>query len=407
MSISSKVFKRIKYLFFLIILYIYIYNPPFIFFPVSPKFALYLFFIPILLNEKFYKYLVAIKYYIILILVVIFFSFLREINNPQGFVFFIPNLMLIFEIFIIPIGIIMFYNDLKRDDLILETIKLASIAGLITFMLILNSSLSDFVRYNLLKNDEFTESLAHRTFGISESLTFSYGLIQGLMVPLVLFYSKKNINVLYTLPLFFISVLFNARIGFVPILLGLIFYFILNFKVKQVLFLFFGFLAGYLLLFQTKLFEEQKQTIEWGLDFFTQLSDFSSGQRTTGGNTFDTLFGDMLVLPENSWEWLFGTGRNIFVNAFGESSDVGYIIQLAYGGVFYISIFGFILYNLYEFSKVKNSEEKYLGVLCIVIMLIANVKGNFFTTVGIFRLMVLMIFWFYFKNRFKKNPDHE
>ncbi|WP_316802140.1 hypothetical protein [Pedobacter nototheniae] len=388
------------------LLYIYIYNPPFIFFPVSPKFALYLFFIPILLNEKFYKYVIAVKYYIALILFVIFFSFLREINNPQGFVFFVPNLMLVFEIFIIPIGIIMFYNSLKREDLILDVIKVATVAGLITLTLILNSSLSDFVRYSLLKNDEFTESLANRTFGVSESLTFSYGLIQGLMVPFVLFYSKKNAKILYTLPLFFISVLFNARIGFLPILLGLILYFILNFKVKQILFLFFGGLVGYLLLFQTKLFEEQKQTIEWGLDFFTQLSDFSSGQRTTGGNTFDTLFGDMLVLPENGWEWLFGTGRNIFVNVFGESSDVGYIIQLAYGGIMYISIFGFILYNLFKFSKVKNSGEKYLGFLCIAIMLIANIKGNFFTTVGIFRLMVLVIFWFYFNNRFKKNPNH-
>ncbi|WP_286777300.1 hypothetical protein [Sphingobacterium sp. UBA2074] len=379
---------------FLCLLYIFMYNPPFAFLPVSPKYLLYILFIPILLKKQFYTFASKLKSYFFLLIFLILFSFFREINSHSGFILFYINLGLLFEIFIIPIGLIMFYNTLNRGKLFSDIIKVGVFSSLITLFLILNPTVGDFVRYNLLKSDEFTEAVSHRSFGIAESLTYSYGLIQGLLFSLALFYSGRNKKMLFVLPLFFISVLFNARIGFLPILIGGGIYFFVNFRSKQTLFTLLGLLSFYIIIFETTLFIKQKETIQWGLDFFNQLSDFSTGSKSDGGNTFDTLFGSMLVLPDTEFEWLFGTSQYIFGRSYGNSSDVGYILQLYYGGGIYLFSILMIVWQLYKISKSHNyiGVFKYLPFLFASIMLIANIKGNFFSTVGIFRLIVFLCF---------------
>lgn len=384
------------------------YNPPFSILPLSPKFALYLSFIPLFFNTQFYKYFSKIKGFFSCIVLLILYSFFRELAHIGGFDFFYPNLFFLFEIFLLPLGIIIIYNKISKDDLIVDIIKVAFIAGIFSILMITIPALSEYVRYSLLKEDEFTEAVAHRTFGLSESLTFSYGLIQGLMVPLVLFYSKSNKKLLYTIPVFIICVLFNARIGFVPVIIGALVYMYYNFNMKQFFIIILSLFGGYFLLFQSDLFLKQKETIEWGLDFFVQLIDFTSGNTKTEDNTFDTLFGSMLVLPSDELSWIFGTGENIFGKFHGKTSDVGYIIQLTFGGIVYLALIFALMFFLVKLFSKFSDDEKRIGLIIILTLLIINIKGNVFSTVGIFRLSVLILFWFYFKNTFNNNKlKHE
>lgn len=384
------------------------YNPPFSILPLSPKFALYLFFVPLFFNTQFYKYFSKIKGFFACIFLLILYSFFRELAHIGGFDFFYFNFYLLFEIFLVPLGIVLYYNKAETNDLVEDVIKVAFIAGVISIVMITIPSLSDYVRYNLLREDEFTEAVAHRTFGMSESLTFSYGLIQGLMVPLVLFYSKNNKKLLYTIPVFIICVLFNARIGFVPVIIGSLVYMYYNFNMKQFFIIILSLFGGYFLLFQSDLFLKQKETIEWGLDFFVQLTDFTSGNTKNEENTFDTLFGSMLVLPSDELGWIFGTGENIFGKFYGKTSDVGYIIQLTFGGILYlVLLFASMFFLVKLFSKYSDNEKR-IGLIIILTLLIVNIKGNVFSTVGFFRLSILILFWFYFKNTFNnKKLKHE
>lgn len=406
-KIEYKFINRIMYVLFLFFLYIYIFNPPLSFLPLSPKFGLYILFSPILVTKSFYNYVYKFRFFLFCLLALILYSFFRDLPSVSGFVFFPINLLLLFEVFLIPIGFLMCYKFLNRNDLVIEIINVASFSALITLILILQPNLGDFVRYSLLKNDEFTEAVSHRAFGIAESLTYSYGLIQGLMFAMVLLYSNKNRKLLFTLPLFFISVLFNARIGFLPLLLGSFIYFVVNFKIQRILLTTFGLIICYFVIFETNVFVKQKETIQWGLDFFTQISDFSSGKKTESDNTFSTLFGNMLILPHSELEWLIGTGENIFGKKFGKSSDIGYIIQLTYGGLIYLFIIFMLVFELYKIGvqKFYIRKSKYLLFLLVIVMMIANIKGNFFTTVGIFRIVVLIFFWINSSNKQTKSYE--
>lgn len=400
--------KLLKNILFFVVLYVFMYNPPFSILPLSPKFALYLFFVPLFFNTQFYKYFSKIKGFFGCIVLLILYSFFRELVHIGGFDFFYPNFYFLFEIFLVPLGIVLYYNKAETNDLVEDVIKVAFIAGVISIVMITIPALSDYVRYNLLKEDEFTEAVAHRTFGLSESLTFSYGLIQGLMVPLVLFYSKSNKKLLYTIPVFIICVLFNARIGFVPVIIGALVYMYYNFNMKQFFVLILSLFVGYFLLFQSDLFLKQKETIEWGLDFFVQISDFTSGNTKAEDNTFDTLFGSMLVLPSDELSWIFGTGENIFGKFHGKTSDVGYIIQLTFGGIIYLALIFALMFFLVKLFSKFSDDEKRIGLIIILTLLIVNIKGNVFSTVGVFRLSVLILFWYYFKNNFNSNKlKHE
>lgn len=395
---KNLVFYNFNYTLFFIMLYFFIYNPPFSILPVSPKFLLYLLFIPLIINNIFYYYVRELKFFLGIIILLILYSFFRELPNNKEFDLFYIHFLFLFEIFLIPLGIVFFYNKFRQNELIIDIIKIAFVTGIFTILMITLPALSDYVRYSLLKETEFTEAVAHRTYGLSESLTFSYGLIQGLMVPLALFYSKKNKKLLYTIPVFLICVLFNARIGFVPIIVGSFIYIYYNFNIKQFLLITISFFCGYFLLFETDLFLKQKETIEWGLDFFTQVTDFASGSSKANDNTFDSLFGSMLVLPDDELSWIIGTGENIFGRFYGKNSDVGYIIQLTFGGLFYLAMFFCLILSLLKLFKNFKAEEKKIGFIIIVTLLIVNIKGNVFSTVGIFRLSILILFWFFFKN---------
>lgn len=392
---NFKISGLVKHMFFWIIIYVYIYNPPFAFLPLSPKFFLYLLVIPFLIKVKFKRYLGYFKALLLIIGVIILYSFLREFGLLK-FELLLLNITFLFEILLIPIVIILLYESLEiRGELIFNLILVGFIASLFTLSMIIIPSLSDFIRYRLLRTDEYTEAVSLRTFGLAESLTFSYGIIQGLMAILVLFYSKDNKKIVLLIPLFLVCILFNARIGFTAVILGVFFYYLYSFKIINLIVTFCMLSISYFILTQTNLFSGQKETVEWGLDFFTQSLDFLTGTRSSNSNTFDTLFGEMMVLPSNESEWLFGNGVNIFGKSFGVTSDVGYIIQLYYGGIIYMSLMFSLVVCFFSYIKALPRKEFMLGSCFLLILLFCNIKGNIFIPIGILRLIVLMIiYWF-------------
>lgn len=410
-SISNKnsFLDRTKYIGFLVLLYLYIYNPPFAFFPLLPLEIMTISaVIYITIFSRWNDLFSNFKNELFVLLAIIFFCFFRELGQPEN-VFFRANVFLLLQSIILPYYIITLYTHLKgRFNLIKETILLGIIAAFITIILIMSPGLDDIIRYTVLRTNEFSEFITFRSFGLSEGLTFAYGTAQGLIFALTIYYSKYNPRYLWFLPLILVSILFNARIGFVPVIFSLVYFVIIKFNLRFILiFLGVGFLL-YFLIFQTDLFSEYAKTLEWAFDFFTQSSDFLMGNKTSSdGNTFDTLFGEMAVLPRDLGSWIIGTGENIFVSK-SANSDIGYLIQLNYGGLTYLfilfSLIGVMMWRL----KFLVKEYLWLILLFLFTIVLTNVKGIFIGIIPSFRLIMLIYCYLIIQYRnFDKEGDKQ
>ncbi len=103
---------------------------------------------------------------------------------------------------------------------------------------------------------------------------------------------------------------------------------------------------------------------------------------------------DMWILPDTLNEWIFGRGYSLFAKTevLGYQSDVGFINNLAYGGLVYsIIMYSFLFIMLKRLWKLN---EKRFFYFLIILFLIINIKTWFFPNVGTTRMIVL-IYYFY------------
>ena len=96
----------------------------------------------------------------------------------------------------------------------------------------------------------------------------------------------------------------------------------------------------------------------------------------------------MLVLPESTSHWLFGSGQNIFSAPIGRRSDVGYCIQLNYGGITYCFLLFCFVFSIYH--KCMNKIQPVFLFTMILSTLLMNYKGTFFAHNSAFSLTVLL-----------------
>ena len=395
------VLSFIKYIILLLLLYLFIYNPPFQALSASP---VELMIVPailhIIVSWKWYNLSRVFKYEIFFFLLIIFFSFFRDFGSSES-VFFKANVLLLLEAIVIPFSLITLYlkGNISRN-FVKSICFVGFIASLITFVAIVLPPFNNFIRNGLLKQDEFSDFLLFRSFGISEGLTFGYGVVQGLIFALIFNYSRTNSKYLWALPFILISIIFNARTGLVPVIFVLIYFLILKGKIKYLLYALI-IVPFFYVVINSNLFGEYSKTIEWAFDFFTQILDFANGKAgQSDENTFDTLFGKMAVFPESTFEWIFGTGKNIFLESIGFNSDVGYIIQLNYGGICYLFTLFLLIFYMYRRSKkILPKNEKWIIYLLIFTIIIGNVKGLFISINPNFRFIMLLYVYFIIKSK--------
>jgi hypothetical protein len=311
---------------------------------------------------------------------------------------------LLFESLVIPFLLVVFYHNLPvKNNLFKDVIIVGIIAAMFTLIMIFSPTLNNFFRNELLKNDEYSEFLVLRNFGLSEGLTFSFSIVQGFVFAFVFYYSRFNSKLLFILPLLLISILFNARSGLIPVIFILTYFFIFDFKIKFILLAVLLGIFFYFILFSTDLFKDSRETLEWAFDFFVQISDFMfENPEQAGGNTFTTLFEDMAIFPESTFTWFLGSGENIFLSSVG-NSDIGYLILLNYGGIIYLFfIFIFVTYLFWRLRFLWK-DHKWFIFLLFFSFLVGNLKGMFISVNPNFRLIMLLYCYLIYER--KKQPD--
>lgn len=390
--------KSFKYLLFVILLYLYLFNPVMtITNGIGLGKLLYLL-IPLCVfsyKTDFLSICRSFKKEMRLFLVIFIYTIFRFLIGGES-VFVYTHFILIIELFLVPFALITVFenNGFKTEDYEKLFVNTACLATIITCLCFFIPSIGDFVKYKLLILNEDKNIWDYRGYGIAEGLTSTYGYILGIAFPYTLRQAMKNRIYFLFLPFILLSVLINARTGFivavvcsvfiikkkniprlillVPILLGIFYYlgnyFIVNYSTDRM---------SYFI-----------------TDFFDEIDAMFKGDEATyDDTTLSALTGRMWILPDTFDEWIFGKGYSLF----GKGSDVGYIIQLGYGGLVYIFLLSLLLIRVIKQSWM-NLDPFYVNSF-IAMFLILNLKSNYIPGSHTFQLMMLLYYVYIHKQK--------
>lgn len=377
----------------ILLLYCFIFNPPFRFLPVGLTKFMYImalpFFLVPMVRRNYWTRFSSIT--LLLVLYILYTFFVRFVFSSNAS-YAIKNVFVLFESFftayVIAFYLVKCYRD-KADLMILWT---AIVACVVTVVLILKPNLNAYVRelFVLLDDERLKDLAIYRGFGIADDLLFTYPIALSIGSCICLQYARKNVSYYGFILLFLIGIFFNARIGMIPIVIYFIYVIfierrillLLKISIVVVLLLFFLFDTGFL--------EEYEATINWLAEGFLEMSSLFAGEEQSTG-TFGNLSA-MIVVPQTVLGLVLGTGKDIYLSA-SNNSDIGYVLQLNYGGIIYVLFFFFIVINLYKNLKKYNSPHNgWFNFVFIGTFLICNIKGYFFSTLSGVRMLMLLYF---------------
>lgn len=383
-------------------LYLYLFHPPF--FNKAYYAAIWIIFYIsyFLFNTKFiYRYLWIFR-------VEIFFgtifslwalardSFSSEIVYSDRFFIWLFQSLLLPALFLSIIEKRYCFEDWKSNRFI-ETIYAAvCIAGALTIALILSPKFDRFYEqiqvdgyYELYKDFEFR----YRAYGIAENLNFTYGYVLGVFSGYALIKTKRSLHHIVFAIVLLIGVLYNARIGLVPILISLVITlgFGLNFRLASLLAITTIITMTFSSITQNYLGDH----FSWGMSFFNEIAAFLSG---SNDNTLGVLFIDMIILPDGFWNVLLGSGTSIYTSHVG-NSDIGYIIQLHYAGILFLfALIVFMIFCTIRLALVDGPRNWFLYIFAVSIFFL-NTKGFLFAGTPGSRLLFIVYVYFVFRSQ--------
>ncbi|UGV31817.1 hypothetical protein LO767_04830 [Halopseudomonas aestusnigri] len=405
MRLDQVQLSSIGAVFWVFLFYVFIFQPP-----VFPKLAylvLQVFFVVMLMVFSFRRvnsFVSAFKVELVLVLFVVFYAFFRD--SVSGEIVYADRFLgWCFQGFIVSGVLISFYfsrrGEFINSEYFAQEIYLSVvIASVFTFILFFVPSFDSF--YESIQLDGYYERYSsfeyrYRAYGIAENLTFTYSFVLGLCAGYSLILSRRSWLYLFFVPLFIFGVSVNARVGFLGFVL-FVFYIVARGGVIAKLLVFISFLviAAWLSFFSNNFLQENA----WALGFFLDISNFLV-YGFSGDNIFATLVNDHFVIPSSLLDLLFGSGKSIYVGA-EQASDVGYILQLNYGGfLLLVLLFFLVLFMSMRLFKVLGFRHWYSWFFPVSILLL-NFKGFIFAMTPGGRFLVLLYIFFIFRELMMK-----
>ena len=313
--------KLLFYILSLCLIYVYLHNPILALTGIGAIKFLYLL-IPFLLvpnaiclikqNQNILSCYLIILIYCILITLV---------GGSPTFIY--TTIVAIIECFFLPILLFFFIQkwDVKFHDVLLGVMI---VSCLITCLSLFIPSFHLFISNLIVKQDVLIDLMTYRGFGLSDGLTYGYGVILALMGGVFLLYLEKYKWIYVLLPILGLSILVNARVGGLILILNILIFCGMNF-VKGMKFFALFCVVLYIFSFVNITFESDLTT-DFIKQFFLELGDFVGGTDNARGSTADVIFNDFLVWPRTFEEWVVGRGYSVFLAT--DNSDIGFIIQL-------------------------------------------------------------------------------
>ena len=424
---------KFNQIFFLLLLFIFIYAPPFKFIPlginklIAPLALLGLLF---LFKSATLKVLRQKHLFIAicLLIVSIIYAFIIDTStiHPTDFLFSQKNTfsqaMILIEVF--PIGLFLCIFAIRKlklsfVDLLNSLIFIAVIQSFCALIMLLLPDLRMFVLTTVLNYDLHTDKIFRpdlyifRSFGFSQDILFSLSIVQGVAVccilSLCLFKFSKYKYYLLLIPLLLLSIALNARIGFFTIIIFIITILVFNLLKlriylvsKFILFFAISSLFVYLSIINLGFFLESdiEQNINWVSEVFEQGKNFAQGETTNTGN-FGKIQRKHLHLPESRSARIFGEGRYVFNNPKQSViSDAGYVRRIYFGGYVYSLLAYSALIYIFIGSQGKRQQDTFKPLFYSLILtaLMSQIKGDIFLPIPGFRI-IFLIFLFAISER--------
>jgi len=235
-----------------------------------------------------------------------------------------------------------------------------------------------------------------RIYGLARGYTFAMPLFQGLCVIIAFVLGAYKSSKYYLLiPFFMVSIAVNARIAMICLLIVPCVVFFFRFRkqpIKQTASILLVFASLVIMVKFIQYMAEGSSSYDtwfWLDQGLKELTNLKEGEKT--GN-LAYLADTMWFMPKGIYELTFGTGENVFGRVY-MSSDIGYVINLYYGGF----VLSFLLYFSYLFLLIKfyknNMIEKNISVSIIIYLFLANIKGNvFFPNEVVNGVLLLIVF---------------
>ena len=386
-------------IFCIIYIYIFLYSPVLNGIPIpTPLFLLpitYVFFFNkiSLISRFFLLFKTEITILFVLSIYVFFLDFIYGRN-----VYFTHVFYYIFEVFPLSYFIVdFFFKKSNKESFFKLLIIVGTIAASISLLSYLSPSINNFIG-SFLKGNVLTEFSIGRNHGFASGLLYPYPLCQGIIAVLALKMVSGSKIYIFPFLLIFFSIIINARIGLLPIILFLL----MNFKLKNIIYLSL-FIFTFIIANTAGLFSKYQELIDWNLILFYDFSDYffntNYGAYGSDGSFFTFIIENFLVYPSTTFGWIFGELREVFSDPV-KNSDIGYINDLIYGGLILVILIMFFFMKIsMRLWQIKDKESKLFALLFFGIFLIANIKGEFFRPSPANRVIILIFVYFIYKSK--------
>ena len=315
-------------------------------------------------------------------------------------------------------------KKLKFDhfDLIQALTNIGIVQSFFCLAMLVVPPLRVYILGSLLEYEEVEERFLsagfygnYRGFGISIGYEFALSVFQGFVLAFILLLCFRNFakygRLLFFTPLIFLSIVLNARIGLWVFggflcIAGIIYLRRLSIAVviKN------GIILGLITLAAIVAFStlgdgsQIAKNIEWVGKSYTQSVAYLSGEEEKG--TLYILANKHIHYPESINGVLFGEGRYVFGEIAEDKnytyrSDIGYIRNIYYGGLTYLTLLFTSLAVLFwsGLKLHKNVLLKLLMYFLFIACMLAHIKGNIFSSNPGYRA-VYLIFVFNIVNRY-------
>ena len=395
----------LKNFFIILFFYMYLFQPPVINKSIYIVVELLILFTYVFFVDKkiIRIFIRKFKVEIFILYIIICYSIVRDIlagSEVYSFRFFAWAFQsFIFGFFII--YVIDKFNNWRENQLQIISLLYWTcfIASIFTLVLLTNKSFDTY--YQTIQLDDFDQyadmAFRYRAYGISENLTFTYSYVMGFFAGYTLLVIRKNIFLIFPFLLFVLAIMFNARIGIVALLLFFIIILVQkkfsNIIITVVLALI---VLAAVAIKYSDLTAMMVSNKEWALHFFYDISDSIFGTHYASTSEMDQLTNSFIIFPDTFFHWVFGNGESLFLKTGGGNSDIGYIIQLNYGGLlFLIQILVMMMFFSYRLCKTLTWRHWFVSIfICSIIIL--NFKGFIFAaTPGGRILFFLYVFYIY------------
>ncbi|MCE7055297.1 hypothetical protein LZF95_11475 [Algoriphagus sp. AGSA1] len=419
-EIDYKLLNRIS----VIMLFLFIYTPKFLFFPVNLSYVVivlafgYLCYgtnlgrlLVIFQHKTFLTYLI---FFLSCVLYILLIPLIADSEFDKTFLLTYIRLLLDI-VLVLPVFVLVFGFDLEycTDDFLDLLVKVGVAQAIMATLMFLVPDLKEMVfNFFIELPSEKLETQAYRGFGISNDYYFSAPLFQGLVFVLnsILFIKTSKKKYLLYYPFILISLIINARISIlvIPIFFGVIF--LLSFYYDDLkwlqklsgLFLIFiaflGFIGVYFLMNPEKM-----ESLIWIVEGVMGGIGAMSGNLMES-KTLSIMFREHIHLPSRWSQIWFGEGMVVFDNPHSSvRSDLGYIRYIYFGGIALsvLAYFTLINFSLNRIVNVKDSLFKATILTLLVTFFVVQMKGDILNSSAFLKGYLLLLIFSLFNHRTK------